>query len=701
MVRAWLLLAMVAGAMAACGDNRPLYGAHDLVIVAHEDDDLLFMQPDMFEMVSNHVPTTIVYVTAADAGSGIPFATARATAAKASYGLVAGSQDWHCSTEVLAGHALEYCHLTPYDLGLVFMALPDGGVSGEAPASLLKLWSGLVATADTVADVPATYDRAGLISTVAAIIEMTGPSVIRTLEITSTHGDDHSDHLIVGALALAATAEAGSQASLLSYRGYNINYDPPNNPEPIYDRVSLGMRAYEACLLACGGVCGSVPCPTLSDTRYDGFVHRHYVNGVRRPPMAGFLRAGGGCLTVVDGAFTLGACTAATQVELEKNGNLAIGDLCVHVREDGRLRLGACGGGADRYFLFDDEGHLWAGLPPAPGPGMDTDHSLCLISDGGKVRGALCGSHQDFQWELVRHVASSPRPRVGNASRGRTVRMGDLTGDGKADLCSIGNGRLVCAAGDGTGEFGAPTAIGGDDATLAIEPESLALGDLDGDGRLDACGRSSTGIVCATAASGFVAEAWSPVFARTGGATASDRSLAIVDGTVCGLDGGSVVCVAKDATTPIVHSAWPAADATLWPGDLDGDGAADWCVTTNAGPACSLGADREVTTDGVPWGFAEDQQVEGSLATDGMLPDSAHAALADISGDGRADLCVLVSGNVECAISQGSSFGPRAVVLQLPDGATPDALWLGDIDGDGKADPCVDDGASITCAPSP
>jgi len=170
---------------------------------------------------------------------------------------------------------------------------------------------------------------------------------------------------------------------------------------------------------------------------------------------------------------------------------------------------------------------------------------------------------------------------------------------------------------------------------------------------------------------------------------------------VCGLSDGNVVCVTEGATTPMIRSAWPTDDATLWPGDLDGDGAADWCVTTADGPACGRKADRDVTTDGVPWGFAEDQQVEGSIATDGVLPDSAHGALADISGDGRADLCVLVDGNVECAISSGSSFGPRSVVLQLPAGTVPTALWLGDIDGDGKADPCVDDGTSITCAPSP
>ena len=699
MSRAWVLLGLAA-ALAGCGDNRPLYPAHDLVIVAHEDDDLLFMQPDLSEAVRSHVPTTIVYVTAADGGTGLAFAKARAAASRASYGLVAGSQAWVCDTAELAGHPAEHCRLRGAELSLVFLGFPDGGVGGELPASLLKLWDGTIDHADTISDQVTTYDRAGLIATVAAIVDATQPAVIRTLDITATHGADHSDHLLVGALTMAAVAQAGSDAALLSYRGYNINFDPANTPEPIYDEASVGMRAYEACLLG-GAVCGVAPAPTLSDTRYVNFLHRHYVVGVRRPPLAGVLRTYAGCLDVEGDRFTFGDCAKATLVHFARNGNLQIGGRCVHLRADGRLTLGACGAGPDRYFLFDDEGHLWSGLPPTPGPGMDADHSLCLVSDGETVYGTVCGSRQDFQWELVRHVASSPRPGVGSASRGRTVRLGDVTGDGKADLCSIGDGRLVCAEGDGTGRFAAPRAIGDAEARLAIEPESLALGDVDGDGRIDACGRTAQGLACATAASGFVGRPWSPVFARSGAATASDRSLAILDGAVCGLADGNVVCATEGATTPMIRSAWPTDDATLWPGDLDGDGAADWCVTTADGPACGLEADRDVTTDGVPWGFAEDQQVEGSIATDGVLHDSARGALADISGDGRADLCVLVAGNVECAISSGSSFGPRSVVLQLPAGTAPTALWLGDIDGDGKADPCVDDGASITCAPSP
>src|SRR5438094_746267 len=81
------------------------------------------------------------------------------------------------------------------------------------------------------------------------------PSVVRTLELANIHGADHSDHELVGALVALAHAAAGSNADLLSYRGYNTADEPENIGPAVYDRVSLGMRAYEACATGCAA-CG-------------------------------------------------------------------------------------------------------------------------------------------------------------------------------------------------------------------------------------------------------------------------------------------------------------------------------------------------------------------------------------------------------------------------------------------------------------
>lgn len=691
-----LLLGLAA---VACGAGPSLPRSHDLVIVAHQDDDLLFMQPDVWNAIHRRQPVTVVYVTAGDAGRGVDYAASRIIASKAAYGQVSGSQDWHCGWIELAGHAAQRCDLRASNVALMFLGYPDGGVFGDQPASLLHLWEGTVDHADTVAERAARYDRAGLVAALGEIIMITRPSTIRTLEVSATHGADHSDHLLVGSLAVLAAARAGTDAAFVSYRGYNVNYDPPNNPEAIYNEVSLGMRAYEACQLGCAS-CGEAACDRLSDARYAGFLHRHYAVAMRQPPMSGFLQTAGGCVTVDGDAVTLGNCARGTKLSFERQGMVRVGNRCLRLAPSGRVVAKPCRGGAREYFLLDDEGHLWTGVAPVPGPAMDTNHTMCLVGDGSGVHAAVCGSSLAPRWVLGRPPVASLRSQLGVTARGRSVQLADLTGDGLADLCRIEGGGLWCARGDGAGGFRESVRIDAVAHPLAIDPQSLMVGDLDGDGLVDACGRSAQGILCATAADQYAAKLWSPAFGDAFAAAIEDRTLAIVDGTVCGMTLGGVACAARGGP-PVTRSTRPGREATLWSADLDGDEAADWCVPTATGPVCGLDADRAITSDGTPWGFAFQTVVEGSVATDGAVSDQAHGAVADISGDGRADLCVVIGSNVECALSQGHGFGPRFPVLALPAASTVEALWLGDLDGDGKADPCVDDGTTISCTLSP
>src|SRR5262249_36246631 len=132
---------------------------------------------------------------------------------------------------------------------------------------------------------------------------------------------------------------------------------------------------------------------------------------------------------------------------------------------------------------------------------------------------------------------------------------------------------LVCAPGHGDGTFGAPATLA--PSLAGVDADSLMLGDVDGDGATDACGRDATGILCATAASHFVAQRWTAAFANP--ETASSPSLAAVDADICGLVSSGFVCAAPGQPVS-VRSAWPAAGSTLWPADLDSDQRADWCA---------------------------------------------------------------------------------------------------------------------------
>ena len=692
-----LLLALVS---VACGDNDlgpglPLAQANDLVLIAHEDDDLLFMQPDVIEAVQRGGGVTNVYVTAGNGTKGAGAANPRYQGLKEAYGAAAGDMDWQCGWIEIDHHVAQHCRLEAENISLVFLAYPDGGECDQYPNSLMQLWDGRIQYATTIADRTATYDQPGLIATVAEIMHDVQPRVIRTLDVTSNHGHDHVDHEIVGALALMALGTTDQQPTVIAYRGYDIASEPANKIQPIFDFVHPILGRYEACAAKCAP-CGQ-SCTTI-EMAHDIWLGRRYAFGFRRAG-TGVLAAESGTCLMADGS--LGDCAIAPVWTIDAHGELATASGCLTVAGDGTLGVTACGGGPSQRMFFDDEGHVWSAMPPTPEvgtdvgfdcdnplpppqPGMEYDHLDCLTpsSDGTSASARLCGAAQAPTWQLLSSLVTTPRTTLQLAATGRSVRLGDLTGDGFADLCAVVAGELECAPGDGTGHFGSAAPMG----QLAIDPDSLAIGDIDGDGKLDACGRASTGTICALAASNFAGASFATTFGDADARADTAASLQIAAEQVCGADTTGVTCAPSGA----LLSPWPDPDATVWPADLDGDHAVDWCATGSAGPSCGLASEAGMTTDGVPWMYSNG----GTPET--VPSDPALTAIADIDGDGNADLCAVVGTGVQCARGQAHGFGPLAAVLATA--APPVALWLGDVNGDGDADECVDLGDSIACA---
>ncbi|HTR49108.1 MAG TPA: VCBS repeat-containing protein [Kofleriaceae bacterium] len=655
---------VVALGLAACGggsalpDGVPLLSSATLVIAAAPGDELVVAEPDVIE-AAQHGGLTVVYVIDGDT-SGVQKAYAAAAGT--------GATGWLCGWLVEGSGTVEHCRNDDAKLSLVFVGYPAN--------SLLDLWEGTIDSAKSKLARATLYDQPTLIATVAAIVTDTKPSAIRTLEIAATHGMDESDHMLVGALALLATAAAGSNAELVAYRGDNIAGEPVNQAGAFVTEVSpIAALAF-----------GTGPL----DGDRSAWLQRRYAAGFRRGA-AGALDTAGQCVTITsDNGLVLGGCSGPPW-QLDAQGALKNGAQCLSVLPTGELVLGTCD--APARFFFDDEGRIWASIAPAPAPNMDYAHLTCLTPGGGRVRAVLCGQPGATTWTFDPVSATTARAGLGLASSGRALQIGDLTGDGHGDLCAVEAGGLLCAAGDGTGQFAAATRIDSAAQPLAIDPRSLALGDVDHDGRADACGLASdgSGILCALAARDYAAGTWST--AITG---AQAASLAIVGSSVCALASSGMTCATDNDAAPVVLSASPVGAQLAWPGELDGDGQADWCATspTTAGVACGVAAEAAVTTDGVPWSWSLADVVDPA-------PASADVgALADIDGDGRADLCVLDGAVVACGRSQGRRFGPRTTLATFA-GTTPTALVLGDLDGDGHADACVDTGTAIACALSP
>jgi LmbE family N-acetylglucosaminyl deacetylase len=724
-----VVAAVVGG---ACGDNtlpagEPLSPAAHLTIVAHPDDDLLFMQPDLQDALNRGGGMTTVYVTAGNDDRGLDYVEGRYAGLMAAYGAIAGTHDWSCGWIDLADHAAEHCRLDEAGISLVFLGYPDGGLMGERPNSLRNLWQGTIASATTISRRTATYDRADLIAVLSEIVTTTAPAALRTLEIAATHGHDHSDHMVVGALAVLATAATPARPELISYRGYNIEREPANADPVLFDRARDIMARYHSCTNHCAP-CGQ-PCAVQHISPAElGWLQRRYAVGMRRRD-EGQLRQGDGCVTAprAGDSPAIADCAAAPSWQLDESGALRSSEagggvgtlpavpagrgamppvgssdaLCLTVDSTGEITAQTCGAlGAGGRFFLDDEGHLWSGVVPLPRPTLEHAGLYCVGQAGGRLRASLCGAGFAPSWELARPTTATPRTTATITRTGRAVRIARFPDEAGPRVCAVETGArgLMCAPGDPGGSLLRANRMDSPDAPLAIEPESLVLGDIDGDGRTDACGRDPGGLVCATAAGRYRAERWAAALPSAGPANPTDRSLAIVrGGELCALADAGVVCIGQGATAATdVRSTWPDRSAPLWFADLDGDQRVDWCSATPAGPACSLGAHRELTTDGVPWGFATAGQIEGS-ASDGAVPDAATAVFTDIDGDGRDDLCTLRGEVIACARSTGRGFAPRGAIARLPAGMAATALWAEPAEPGQPPRLCAADAQTIAC----
>jgi len=304
---------------------------------------------------------------------------------------------------------------------------------------------------------------------------------------------------------------------------------------------------------------------------------------------------------------------------------------------------------------------------------LDGDGALDLVAGNYWQPNQVYLNEAGDRGKTLGAFSTSPLGDAGYISNTESVAIGDLDGDGALDLV-VGNYkyRNLVYLNDGAGAFSSGSPFGGPDATY-----SVALGDLDGDGALDVVvgnflepnsiylndgsGAFSTGV-------------------PFGGA---DRTESVAVGDLDG-DGALDLVVGNDDQQNVVYLndgrgtfstgiPFGAADWTtsLALGDLDGDGALD-LVVGNRGSQnlIYLNDGAGAFSTGIPFG--------GPAQT-------FEVALGDLDGDGTLDLIVGNEGSQSLvylndgagAFSTGSPFGG-------PDATH--SVALGDMDGDGTLD---------------
>ena len=208
---------------ARSNSNCPL-GA-SMNIVAHEDDDTLFLSPDLLHDIQDHRCVRTVFVTAGDANLGPGYAEDRMIGARAAYASMAGvPSDWSTSSIVVSGrHLLLYTLNGDPQITLVFLALPDGqffggGFAHNKHQSLRKLVAGKI-PAITSIDGSETYTLDELKATLLELISEYQPDQLRAQDYRK-YVLDHSDHHAVANLVLAVEPQIIVPHVFTAYRDY-------------------------------------------------------------------------------------------------------------------------------------------------------------------------------------------------------------------------------------------------------------------------------------------------------------------------------------------------------------------------------------------------------------------------------------------------------------------------------------------------
>jgi hypothetical protein len=316
--------------------------------------------------------------------------------------------------------------------------------------------------------------------------------------------------------------------------------------------------------------------------------------------------------------------------------SMRFGDLNGDRRDDICIRTDA------DYSCFLSQGDHFGAEPVAGAPdwantrGFDNpEHytTIRMLELNGDGRTDLCARDADgIECYLSMATGFSAPYRGPDLSDARgygdpdhyaTLRAGDFTGDGRDDLCIRAGAGMRCYANLGDGTFDSTSVEGpewSDDNgwDMASRYGSIQLVDLNGDGRADLFARGRDGVSTAlSTGSGFETEVAGPAWTADSGWDDPNNAF------------------------------------TLRLGDIDGDGDADLCGRANARVYCYRWETTAFATsrfNGPEWSDSAGWDEEDNYW---------NLQLADITGDGNAELCGRSDAGVRCVSFSGTSYGPE------------------------------------------
>ncbi len=237
--------------------NAPVdpFPGGDVFVVAHPDDDLLFMNPTILTQIQGEESVAVVYLTSGDAGFDEERWGAREDGLKAAYSVMTGETDWVDETITIPTEDDEFDVSSSYlasapDVRLYFLRIPDGFDGGGSPtyefSSLERLWLGEIEETGTVDDTN-VYTAETLTEVLTGIYEREGPSQLHVQDTSDLSlPTEHSDHDHGSFFAEAALNDYDESVTVTSHLGYITWSYEENIEEDLLIQVQDAFAAYAA-----------------------------------------------------------------------------------------------------------------------------------------------------------------------------------------------------------------------------------------------------------------------------------------------------------------------------------------------------------------------------------------------------------------------------------------------------------------------
>ncbi|WP_330330114.1 PIG-L family deacetylase [Streptomyces sp. NBC_00536] len=343
-----------AGASGASPDvlPDPVDPGSVLQIVAHPDDDLYFMNPDLRHSIATGHPVTTAYLTSGEAdgingdadgpagpGKATPppadkaaYAEARQNGIRAAYAQMAtGNRDsaWKRTvvTTAAGGHAEQDVLIAEPSVQLLWLQLREAGnVYADRPDSLHGLWDGRVAHLESMlaSGSPVrqgfTYTKDQVVATIEGVLAMYKPTTVRAQDPTpgrypdDKRYTDHQDHFYGARFVQAALARYAAEVkdrphfAVQNYLGYiNGSLPPVLDPRAAREKLdSLDTYAWLDRTNHCGSAAGCGDLKVAANPAGNHWTESiHYARGDSTSWLTADAHAGLWAFRVLDGQLAL------------------------------------------------------------------------------------------------------------------------------------------------------------------------------------------------------------------------------------------------------------------------------------------------------------------------------------------------------------------------------------------------------------